>query len=193
MPHAHLATDAAAKPRALPHRHIDIHTPQTCSSTASLAVSGVHHQVEASYVHVYALLIGGAPLSVGPYDEAKLALHRSCRCRQGARGRVCVGLARRQHWCLAHDSWAPVSVGTVSGSGRRVYATCMAARRYVAAAKAPDVLNVAGGVCDDPVTGLELHGLLAVIRKLYPVVAWCFRTSYVQRHAWRELAVQTSA
>ena len=54
------------------------------------------------------------------------------------------------------------------------------------------MLNVAAGVCDDPVAGLELHGLLAVICKFYPAAAGCFRTSHVQRHVWQELAVHFS-
>ena len=41
------------------------------------------------------------------------------------------------------------------------------------------MLDVAAGVCDDPVAGLKLHGLLAVIRKFYPAAAGCLGTSYV--------------
>jgi len=54
----------------------------------------------------------------------------------------------------------------------------------VAAAGAPDVLNVAGGVCDDPVASLELHGLLAVIHKFYPATAGCLRTSHDYSIMW---------
>lgn len=59
---------------------------------------------------------------------------------------------------------------TLSVSGLQRTKCCHYAG-HSGSAIAPDVLYVAGGVCNDPVTGLQLHGLLAVIRELDPACA----------------------